>query len=138
MTAAQTIADRVRRSARSGAEEDAAAMVAALAAALDGAHEPAHATQIAHTLLDLSSSTSTAGAAPALLSALREGRGEPPRSCARWARPARRRCSCRSSSACPPTRCASGWRCWRRCAATSIARRRTGAPPIRCWPCSAT
>lgn len=78
VTAAQTISDRVRRGVRGGGEEDAAAMVAALAAALDEAHEPGHATQIARTLLEVAASTSTAPAAPALLAALREGRGEPP------------------------------------------------------------
>jgi len=76
--AAQTIVERVRRSALTGQSEDAAATVTSLARALDEAHEPGHATQIARTLLEIAPFQGIEGAAPALLAALRDGRGEPP------------------------------------------------------------
>lgn len=76
--ATQAILDRVRRGAFAGETEDARAMVVLLAEALDQAHEPGHATQLARTLLEMASSVGIEAAAPALLSALREGRGEPP------------------------------------------------------------
>lgn len=63
---------------RQPAEPNGGAVVRALAAALETAEEPSHATQIARTLTDISAAHSIEAAAAALLSALREGRGDPP------------------------------------------------------------
>ncbi|GAB5550006.1 MAG: hypothetical protein SangKO_097660 [Sandaracinaceae bacterium] len=76
--AAQTLVERARRSARTGGDGESDQITLALAAALDQADEPGHATQVARTLLEVSSFHSIEPAAPALLAALREGRGEPP------------------------------------------------------------
>lgn len=75
--AAQTLVERARRGARDG-QDGSGAITRALAEALETADDPAHATQLARTLLAVSSFDSIAAAAPALLAALREGRGEPP------------------------------------------------------------
>ncbi|MEZ4336454.1 MAG: HEAT repeat domain-containing protein [Sandaracinaceae bacterium] len=76
--AAQTLVDQARRDARRQLVEDADATVAALAAALGGANDPAHASAVATTLTEISAFHPIPGAAPALLAALREGRGDPP------------------------------------------------------------
>jgi len=76
--AAQTLTERARRDARSGRDEEAAATVDALAEALAQAHEPGHASRLARSLDELSEVRSIEPAAPALLAALRSGRGEPP------------------------------------------------------------
>lgn len=76
--AAHALLERARRNARAGHHEDAARIVGALAASLGRAHDPSHATQVARTLGEVAAFQPIAPAAPALLAALREGRGEPP------------------------------------------------------------
>lgn len=74
--AAQTLLERARRDARAGRDTDG--LIDGLAAALRDANDPAHATQLARTLTEIATHASIERAAPALLDALREGRGEPP------------------------------------------------------------
>ncbi|MCB9593617.1 MAG: HEAT repeat domain-containing protein [Sandaracinaceae bacterium] len=76
--AAQTLVEQARRYERRDRAEDAEAIVVALAAELAHANDSGHASRLADTLLEISSSHPIASAAPALLSALREGRGDPP------------------------------------------------------------
>ncbi len=76
--AAQTLVERARRSVRVGDREDADRIVTALARSLEESEDPGHATQLARTLVDISALHPIDGATTAILSALREGRGEPP------------------------------------------------------------
>lgn len=76
--AAQTLVERARRTSRAGQTEEATAFVESLGRALDETNDPAHATRLAATLTRVSAFHTIEPAAPALLSALREGRGAPP------------------------------------------------------------
>ncbi|MGE0786131.1 MAG: HEAT repeat domain-containing protein [Sandaracinaceae bacterium] len=76
--ATQTIVEHVRRDARHGDGQAGRALVQQLAASLDTATDLSFATQLAATIELAGAYTSTAEAAPALLAALRDGRGEPP------------------------------------------------------------
>ncbi len=76
--AAQTLLERVRRDVLRGRDEDATETVEALARELGDADDPGHATQIARTLASIAEVQGIEPAAPALLAALRAGRGEPP------------------------------------------------------------
>lgn len=75
--ASQTLVERARRISLGTMRGDASAIVAALGSALREADDPAHATQIARTLYEISDGASIEASAPALSSALREGRGDP-------------------------------------------------------------
>lgn len=76
--AAHAVVERVRRHSRAGQGEETRKVVEALAEALGAAHDPGHATQLARSMLEVAPMVAIAPAAPALLAALREGRGEPP------------------------------------------------------------
>ncbi len=77
-TTAETLVQRARSSVRRGDVADAARIVEGLATALDETNELGLVTHLARTLLDLSAHQPVTPAAPALLAALRDGRGEPP------------------------------------------------------------
>jgi HEAT repeat protein len=77
-SAGEVLLERAQRSALRGDAEEGAGTIAALASALEDARDVAHANQIATILLDVAPHHPTATAAPALLRALGEGRGEAP------------------------------------------------------------
>ncbi len=77
-TAAQTLVERAQRIGRSADDDEATAIVERLASALERASNTDHASQLAATLIEMSAFHPIGGAAPALLAALRDGRGDPP------------------------------------------------------------